>query len=228
MSEHEAMRDGRAIASEPDERIASAYDRWAPQYDRDSNATRDLDGVALRQAALRLRRRDVLEIGCGTGKNTEWLAQEASSVTAMDFSEGMLARARARVRAPGLHFVVHDIRDAWPIAASSVDVVTCNLVLEHVRTLPPIFREAVRVLRAGGQLYISELHPFRQLLGGQARFTHESSGDVTLVPAFKHSVGEFVNAGLAAGLQLRALGEIAEGGASIDAPPRLLTLLFEL
>ena len=228
MSEHEAMRDERTIADEPDERVASAYDQWAAQYDRDHNATRDLDGVVLRQAALRLRGRDVLEIACGTGKNTEWLAHEALNVTAMDFSEGMLAGARARVRAPGLRFVVHDIRDAWPIAAKSVDVVTCNLVLEHVRALPPIFHEAVRVLRACGQLYISELHPFRQLLGGQAHFTHESSGDVTLVPAFKHSVSEFVNAGLAAGLQLRALGEITEEGAPIDEPPRLLTLLFEL
>lgn len=222
------MRDDSPIADEPDERIAGAYDRWAAQYDRDSNATRDLDGDVLRQAALRLRGRDVLEIGCGTGKNTEWLAGEAASVIAMDFSEGMLARARAHVRATGLRFVVHDIRDPWPVAAKSVDVVTCNLVLEHVRTLPPIFDEAVRVLRAGGQLFISELHPFRQQLGGQARFTHESSGEVTLVPAFRHSVGEFVNAGLETGLQLRALGEITDERAPIDAPPRLLTLLFEL
>lgn len=222
MSEHESTS-----AHGSDAQIANAYDRWSEQYDRDPNATRDLDGVVLRRAGLRVRGRDVLEIGCGTGKNTAWLAAEASSVIAMDFSEGMLARARTRVTAPNVRFVAHDVRDSWPIAADSVDVVTCNLVLEHVRALSPIFDEAVRVLRSGGQLFISELHPFRQLLGGRARFTHERSGETTLVPAFRHSVGEFVNAGLAAGLQLRALGEWIEDGAAADAPPRLLTLLFE-
>ena len=140
---------------------------------------------------------------------------------------GMLARARARVSAPNVRFVAHDVRDAWPLAAKSVDVVTCNLVLEHVHALQPVFSEAVRVLREGGQLFMSELHPYRQLLGGQARFTHEESGETTFVPAFRHSVSEFVNAGLAAGLQLCAMGERIEDGAPPDAPPRLLTLLFE-
>ena len=222
MSHHEPVS-----ARGSDAHIASAYDRWSEQYDRDPNATRDLDGAVLRRAGLRLHGGDVLEIGCGTGKNTAWLATEASSVIAMDFSEGMLARARMRVTAPNVRFVAHDVRDAWPVATDSVDVVTCDLVLEHVRALPPVFDESVRVLRAGGQLLISELHPFRQLLGGQARFTHEGSGETTLVPAFRHTVSEFINAGLAAGLQLRAIGEWIEEGAAADAPPRLLTLRFE-
>jgi ubiquinone/menaquinone biosynthesis C-methylase UbiE len=226
MSEHESAAQESANLEGTDEHIANAYDRWSDQYDRDPNATRDLDALVLREAGLRVRGRDVLEIGCGTGKNTEWLARESRSVVAMDFSEGMLSLARARVNAPNVRFVAHDVRDAWPIAATSVDVVTCNLVLEHVRALPPIFDEAVRVLRGGGQLFISELHPFRQLLGGQARFTHEQSGETTFVPAFRHAVSEFINAGLAAGLQLRAIGERIEDGAPADAPPRLLTLLF--
>ncbi|HEV7702708.1 MAG TPA: class I SAM-dependent methyltransferase, partial [Gemmatimonadaceae bacterium] len=137
MSEHQSTG-----VNGSDDHIAAAYDRWSAQYDRDPNATRDLDGVALRLAGLRVRGRHVLEIGCGTGKNTAWLAGEASSVIAMDFSEGMLARARARVTAPTVRFVSHDVRHAWPIAANSVDVVTCDLVLEHVRDLAPIFADA--------------------------------------------------------------------------------------
>ncbi|MDQ2767727.1 MAG: class I SAM-dependent methyltransferase [Gemmatimonadota bacterium] len=209
-----------------DGRIANAYDRWSGQYDRDANATRDLDGEVLRRASLRLRGRDVLEIGCGTGKNTAWLAAEASSVIAMDFSEGMLARARTRVTAANVRFVTHDVRTTWPVADGSVDVVACNLVLEHVRALSPIFAEVFRALRAGGQFFLSELHPFRQLLGGRARFTDEISGEATLVPAFTHSMSEFVNDALANGLELPALGEWTERGAPAEAPPRLLTLLF--
>ena len=227
MSEHESTTHESASLEGTDERIANAYDKWSEQYDRDPNATRDLDALVLRHAGLRVGGRDVLEIGCGTGKNTAWLARESGSVIAMDFSEGMLARARARVYAPNVRFVAHDVRDAWPVAARSVDVVTCNLVLEHVRALSPVFAEAARVLRGGGQLFISELHPFRQLQGGQARFTHEQSGEMTFVPAYRHSVSEFINAGIASGLQLRAMGERIEDRAPADVPPRLLTLLFE-
>ena len=212
MGEHESTSHGVSSADGGEARIASAYDRWSEQYDRDANATRDLDAAVLRRAGFRLRGRDVVEIGCGTGKNTAWLAAEASAVTAMDFSEGMLARARARVGAANVAFVAHDVRLAWPIASASVDLVTCNLVLEHVRALGPVFAEAARVLRAGGRLFISELHPCRQLLGGQAHFTHERSGETTLVPAFRRSVSEFVNEGIGAGFALSALGEARDDG----------------
>jgi len=41
-------------------------------------------------------------------------------------------------------------------------------------------------------------------------------------------VSEYVNGGLAAGFTLRALGEHLEASAPPDAPPRLLSVLFEL
>jgi malonyl-CoA O-methyltransferase len=207
--------------------VARAYDRWAVRYDDDRNATRDLDAVVVRRAPLRLAGRDVLELGCGTGKNTVWLAEVARQVHALDFSEGMLAAARARVGAPNVHFVQHDVRASWPLATASVDVVVGNLVLEHVRDLMPIYTEAARVLRPAGQLFLCELHPFRQLRGGQAHFVDPTTGATVHVPAFTHSTGEYVNGGLAAGLVLRELGEWTEPDAPADAPPRLLSVLFD-
>jgi malonyl-CoA O-methyltransferase len=207
--------------------VARAYDRWAAQYDDDRNTTRDLDAAVVRRAPLRLAGRDVLELGCGTGKNTVWLANEARQVHAFDFSDGMLAAARRRVQAPNVRFVQQDVRMAWPLAAASVDVVVGNLVLEHVRDLAPIHAEAARVLRPGGQLFLCELHPFRQLRGGQAHFVDPVSGETVHVPAFTHSTSEYVNGGLAAGLVLRELGEWLEPGAPAEMPPRLLALLFE-
>ena len=73
--------------SRPNE-IAEAYDRWAATYDADKNATRDLDAIVVRKAPLALEGREVLELGCGTGKNTSYLAEHAARVVAMDFSEG--------------------------------------------------------------------------------------------------------------------------------------------
>ncbi|HEV2642381.1 MAG TPA: class I SAM-dependent methyltransferase, partial [Candidatus Elarobacter sp.] len=180
--------------------VAAAYDRWSHQYDDDRNTTRDLDAQVVRRAPLRLAGRDVLELGCGTGKNTEWLAAHARQVVALDFSAGMLAAARRRIRTANVRFVQHDVREPWPLDASAMDVVVGNLVLEHVRDLTPIYSESARVLRSGGQLLLCELHPFRQLRGGQAHFMDRSTGETVHVPAFPHSASDYVNAGLAAGL----------------------------
>ena len=57
------------MSSPPSGRTAHDYDAWAPSYDTDQNATRDLDAIVLRQAALAIEGRDVLELGAGTGKN---------------------------------------------------------------------------------------------------------------------------------------------------------------
>lgn len=214
-----------ASAASPD--VARAYDRWAACYDDDRNTTRDLDAVVVRRAPLRLTGRDVLELGCGTGKNTAWLAREARHVLALDISPGMLEVARRSVPAPTVRFVRHDVSSAWPLAAGTVDVVIGNLVLEHVQDLAPIFGEAARVLRPGGQLLLCELHPFRQLRGARAHFTDPATGETVHVPAFLHSTGEYVNQGIAAGLVLRELGEWREAGAPAEAPPRLLSVLFD-
>jgi len=211
--------------------VARAYDRWAASYDADRNATRDLDAEVLRRAPLGVDGRDVLELGCGTGKNTAWLAERARSVVGLDFSPGMLARARERVEAAGtagrVRLVRHDVREPWPAPDASADVVVGNLVLEHVRELAPVYGEAARVLRPGGRLLLCELHPERQRRGGQAHFTDAETGATVHVAAHRHTVGEYVNGGLAAGLALRHLGEWLEAGAPDGAPPRLLSVLFE-
>jgi malonyl-CoA O-methyltransferase len=169
----------------------------------------------------------VLELGCGTGKNTSFLAEHARSVTAMDFSEGMIARAHERLATSNVKFVRHDVRELWPVTASSVDVVVANLILEHVHDLAPVYFEAARVLRPGGQFFICELHPYRQLIGVQAHFMDASTGEMVQVDAHVHTVSEFVNGGIESGFDLRALGEWTEEDAVAEAPPRLISLLFD-
>ena len=66
--------------------VQAAYDIWSQTYDQDKNATRDLDAVVMRAQPFELAHANVVEIGCGTGKNTEWLAREAAEVVALDLS----------------------------------------------------------------------------------------------------------------------------------------------
>jgi ubiquinone/menaquinone biosynthesis C-methylase UbiE len=207
--------------------VAAAYNRWSSQYDSDDNRTRDLDAQVVRTAALNLRGHAVLELGCGTGKNTAWFAAKARHVIAMDFSPGMLSVAETQRYPAPVQFLRHDIREPWPLPDHSLDVVVGNLVLEHVQDLTPVYSEAARVLRVGGQLFLCELHPYRQHRGGQAHFAEHATGETVHIPASVHSASEYVNTGLACGFKLEQLGEWHDDPASADAPPRLLSVLFE-
>jgi malonyl-CoA O-methyltransferase len=204
--------------------IRAAYDRWAAQYDTDENATRDLNARRLRAQTF-LRPDDVvLELGCGTGLNTEWLARHAGRVVAVDVSTGMLDRARRRLADAPVTLRAMDVTASWPFDDSVFDAVVATLVLEHVERLDPVFRKAHRALRPGGTFYLSELHPYRQLGGTQANFEHEASGEPVTIDAVTHPVSEFVNEGLDAGFSVRRMGEWHGPG---DDVPRLLSVRFE-
>src|ERR1041385_3905138 len=187
--------------------IAIAYDEWAETYDTDENRTRDLAGVVLRESVLDLEGRKVVEVGCGTGRNTVWLAEKAAQVTAMDFSKAMLARAKQRVSDPRVRLIQHDARLPWPITNDSADVVVVMMVLEHIGDLQNFFAEAARILVTDGTCFVCELHPTRQLAGSQAQFTCTATGERRRVHAFMHNILEFVGAALGAGFALKHLGE---------------------
>lgn len=152
------------------------YDQWAITYDTDHNRTRDLDEKVLREVLGAMRVPSILELGCGTGKNTLFLAQIADNVEACDFSENMIGVAKTKVQAKNVRFLHRDITSKWSQEDKSVDLLVCNLVLEHVEDLEVIFREAHRVLRDEGLFFLSELHPFRQYQGVKANFAREGSG----------------------------------------------------
>ena len=209
--------------------IAAAYNDWAETYDSVQNQTRDLAGAALRQTDLKLAGRRVIEVGCGTGRNTEWLARPeagAANIVALDFSEAMLAKGRARVNDTAVRFIQHDVRAVWPLEDATADLVIAMLILEHVGNLTPVFAEAARVLAAGGEFFLCELHPMRQLAGGQAQFSNARTGERQLVTAFIHDVSDYVNTGLSSGFELLQMGEWRDTGALPDRQPRLLSLLF--
>jgi ubiquinone/menaquinone biosynthesis C-methylase UbiE len=136
----------------------------------------------------------------------------------------MLDVARSRVPPDRVTFIQHDVRERWPADDASFDVIVANLVLEHLSNVAPIFAEAARVLRPGGMMYSCELHPYRQLRGGQAHFTDEWSGETVFAPAFQHTIAEFVNAAVASGLTLQRLDEWTEDNAASPEIPRLLSM----
>ena len=63
--------------------IKTAYNNWAATYDLDRNLTRDLDRMVTRKILAHRRCRSILEIGCGTGKNTILLAEIGERVLSL-------------------------------------------------------------------------------------------------------------------------------------------------
>jgi SAM-dependent methyltransferase len=203
-----------------------AYQDWATIYDSNENRTRDLDALVLRGTELPLDGARVIEMGAGTGKNTGYLAETAASVLALDLSPAMLDKARARGLGDHVTFAEHDITRPWPADDASADLVVGNLVLEHIEDLAPVYAQIGRVLKPGGILFISELHPDRQKRGSRAQF--ERDGQAAMVEAYVHSVSDYVAEAEAAGLVLTGLNEAIEAEAAVDAdtPPRILALTF--
>lgn len=203
--------------------VSRAYDVWSSIYDSNVNRTRDLEGAVLRSVLGALQFQRVLELGCGTGKNTQWLVNKAERITAVDFSEGMLQQARLKVKVPQVRFMKADLLNEWDFTEGLYDLVTFSLVLEHVPELFPILLKAAGVLRPGGHVYIGELHPYKQYAGTKARFD-TASGRTELI-CFTHHTSEFIEAGLRNGLRLTHLGEHSDD-TDKSGPPRILSLVF--
>ena len=203
------------------QQVEAAYDRWAPTYDTSENRTRDLDAACLQTWCARTPLITVLELGCGTGKNTRWLVTQAQ-VTGLDVSRGMLAQAERA--APAATLVRTDLRRLWPVAEESVEAVLADLVLEHLPDLAHIADEAWRVLQPGGLLRISELHPLRQQAGARARFAVD--GETVEVSSFVRSEAGLQAPFVRRGFVLTERGEHRAAGDTADRPPRLLVLVF--
>ena len=201
-----------------------AYNIWAAQYDTNDNKTRDLEGLALKLSLATVPFNKVLEIGCGTGKNTEWLIDKAVQITAVDLSDQMLARAKDKFTSNKVQFKQADITRKWNFKDGLYDLVTFSLILEHIENLDYVFNEVGKSLNDGGYVYIGELHPFKQYTGTKARFDTEE-GSQQVVDCFNHNVSDFIVAGKKHGLQLVALDEYFDDNNRTQIPRILTTLL---
>ena len=204
--------------------IANAYNSWSVQYDTNDNKTRDLEALALKKLLSGKTYKHCLEVGCGTGKNTQWLLTICDQITAIDLSNGMLEIAKNKILSDKVHFIEADITKDWTFAKNTYDLVTFSLMLEHIEDLHAVFQKLSIVTATGSHVYIGELHPFKQYAGSKARFETENGTEV--LTCFNHHVTDFIQAATASGYQLIQLEEQFDEGDRSQLP-RILNLLFE-
>jgi SAM-dependent methyltransferase len=96
----------------------------------------------------------ILDLGCGTGRHTAYLARNGVDVLACDSSEAALRIARGLL--PQMEFQVCDI-GSLPYRDLSIDGIFCHAVIQH-GTLVKIrkaIQEIHRVLKRGGALFLT-------------------------------------------------------------------------
>jgi SAM-dependent methyltransferase len=145
-------------------RVAGRYEQWY------SGAGRRID--ALEKALLGQLlasfpdARTVLDVGCGTGHFTRWMAEQGLDAVGLDVSDPMLNEAR---RHDGVSYMNGDAL-ALPLADRSRDLVALITTLEFVSDPERALAEAVRVARQGillGVLNRYSLLALRRRLSGE-------------------------------------------------------------
>jgi ubiquinone/menaquinone biosynthesis C-methylase UbiE len=180
-----------------------AYLAWADTYDDPGNALIDVEERALRTILEALPRGDAADVACGTGRLSAMLCDLGHRVVGVDPSEAMLGRARAK----GLPATFEvGAFDGLPVANDSVDLATCALALTHVTNLSPAIAEIARVVRPGGRVVLSDVHPIAVATGAQALFRH-SDGTRGVTINHQHWIADYVRAFADAGLVIERCEE---------------------
>ncbi|PWY94823.1 S-adenosyl-L-methionine-dependent methyltransferase [Aspergillus sclerotioniger CBS 115572] len=184
-----------------------AYNKWAKVYDTDNNFLQALDTLEMQTLLPHFLHllgntfgpdpTKLIDLGCGTGRNTLLLARLASpetEIVGLDASSGMLDVARETIE--GNSRVSLEIFDLLqesmdvPVGSTRAAGIISTLVLEHV---PPrrFFEAAEKMLRPGGCLLVTNMHSDMGAIS-QAGFVDVETGVKIRPVSYKHEIGDVV------------------------------------
>jgi len=233
---------------------AAAYALWAASYPPHAHNPLMLAEERAMLALLPgdLRRRAVLDAGCGSGRYAlHALRRGAWRVLGVDLSAEMLARARAELNSENEQLrnqhSLHDSRfpmlnaqfiqgslDSIPLRDRWADLTLCGLTIGHVERLDAALAELRRVTRPGGTILCSDFHPIGHALGWRREFS--AHGQRYAVRHTPHLYSDWQRACDTLGLRIVSLREPYLDPADIPAGARFdpaalevpVTLVFEL
>lgn len=115
---------------------------------------------ATRSLVGNVRNKRILDAGCGSGINTEWLLNQGAEVVGIDVSDKLLEHAKKR---NGNHAVFYQADLEKPLSFLSdkfFDGIFSALTITYVEDLTSLFAEFKRVLKKSGWFVFSTEHPF--------------------------------------------------------------------
>lgn len=104
----------------------------------------------------------VLDVACGNGQFSRRLAELGAQVVATDFSAALIERARARTTSSNVTYKVVDATDEAQLLALGIgqfDAAVCNMALQDIADIAPLFRAVRRLVKQGGCLVFTISHP---------------------------------------------------------------------
>jgi ubiquinone/menaquinone biosynthesis C-methylase UbiE len=197
----------------PERDTTTGYQTWADTYDDISNPMLDVELRAIAPALDALQAGIVVDVACGTGRHAQHLERRGHRVVGIDLSPEMLAGARRRcadctlLRASLLRL---------PLAHGSVDAALCALALTHFTELEAPISELARVVRPGGKVIISDVHPVAVALGAHAVY-RDAQQHASFVRNHLHWHNRYINAFNRSRLMIAACTELSYNNVELTA-----------
>ena len=217
-----------------------AYDLLAPVW----SATTDdgpwngrLERPTFRDLVPRpLRGASVLDAGCGSGANCEWLLDEGATVWGIDLSPAMVNETRRRCGDRG-HFEAGDLAEPLSLDRASLDGVASSLAMHYLEDWAVPLHSFADALRPGGWFVFSTEHPASSPLPSQRGSYFDTElvsdtwrkGDVEVLQYFwRRPLAAIIDACRAAGFMLDRIAESRPSPEALAAFPDELGLLADI
>ena len=150
----------RRAATEIDD-AAVGYDLWSASYDSETEnllVLMDETVFAGLLGRVPIHGKRVIDVGCGTGRHwAKMLAQEPAELVGYDVSSGMLEKLGRKHPGATAHRT-HGVTLGYT-STESCDLVVSTLALSHFESATAAFDEWARVLRPGGEVLLTDVHP---------------------------------------------------------------------
>lgn len=176
--------------------LDKGYTTWSETYDPPDlpdhdNPIQSLEGPTMRKLMDELPDGSVLDVGSGTGRHTNHLAQAGREVVGVEPNDAM--RALAQKKLPDVEFKKGDV-SALPVEDASFKNVVCGLVISHLPEIGPPLKEIARVTQPGGHILISTPHTFISTVLHWRAPVFDAEGNGWEIAEIPHSPSEYLEA----------------------------------
>ncbi|MCZ4273897.1 class I SAM-dependent methyltransferase [Maritalea porphyrae] len=158
---------------------------------------------------------NLLDAGCGAGKHSADLLAKGASVSGCDISAKMLQFAKDAL-GDQMQFKIADLSNPLPYAEAEFDGILCALALHFIKDWKTPLSEFHRLLKPGGRLVFSTLHPFIEIekVESENYFAHapienkrKIDGETMLVRYWRRPLTQMIEEINASGLQIETIKE---------------------